>query len=169
MRFTMLFISLLLTACDHGIYTRDGITDGDSFYLAPSAFSNDDPAFQSWVTYSLIKSTCQLEIGGENPARANNFDCEFRSRQRLIETWKEKMINNQQVEDDYLLTLESVRAAGFLAEYTVHYLGDSGWRLPDNLRMDEFKQWRQQHLRRHRSQTHIIGSWNYRDKVEYGR
>ncbi len=169
MRFTLLLISLLLFACDHGIYTRDGVTDGDSFYLAPSAFASDDPAFQSWVTYSLIKSTCQLEIGGENPARANSFDCEFRSRQRLIEAWVEKTANNQRVTDKYLLNLENVRAAGFLPEYTAHYLGDSSWQLPDDLRMDEFKQWRQQHLRRHRPQTHIIGSWNYRDKVESDR
>jgi hypothetical protein len=166
MRLTVLLMGLLLFGCDHGVYTRDGVTDGDSFYLAPNAFANDDPAFQSWVTYSLIKSTCQLEIGGQNPARANSFDCEFRSRQQLVDAWVEKTINNQYVIDRYLLSLENVRGAGFLAEYTSHYFGDSSWQLPDDLRMDEFQQWRRQHLRRHRSETRIIGSWNYGDKVD---
>ena len=55
----LLFAPLLASAGE--IYTRDGVTDGDTFYLAPSAFANDDPAYQSWVTYSLMKSTCQLK------------------------------------------------------------------------------------------------------------
>ena len=74
MRFLGLFMLFPLVAGGSEIYTRDGVTDGDTFYLAPSAFTDDDPAFQSWVTYSLMKSTCQLEIGGENPARANSFE-----------------------------------------------------------------------------------------------
>lgn len=102
MRILLPLICLFLTSCDHGIYTRDGVTDGDSFYLAPGAFSNEDPAYQSWVTYSLIKSACQLKIGGENPARASSFECEFRSRRHLVNAWEEKLANNQLISDDYL-------------------------------------------------------------------
>ena len=162
---TMRILSLLLlfplVAGGSEIYTRDGVTDGDTFYLAPSAFSNDDPAFQSWVTYSLMKSTCQLEIGGENPAQASSFECEFKARSHLVNTWQEKRQQNQDITDDYLDALSEVQEAGFLGEYTVGFFSKKHWQLPAGLRISEFQAWRKTNLRRHRPQTRIIGSWNY--------
>jgi len=149
-------------AVGSGIYTRDGVTDGDTFYLAPSAFSNNDPAFQSWVAYSLMKSTCQLEIGGENPARASSFDCELTARRHLINAWEEKRAQNQGISDSYLDDLGEVQAAGFLAEYTHRYFGKKHWELPEGLRVSEFRVWRKENLRGHKPKTRITGSWNYR-------
>lgn len=162
MRFLGLMLLFPLVASGGEIYTRDGVTDGDTFYLAPSALTNDDPAYQSWVTYSLMKSTCQLEIGGENPARASSFDCEFRARHHLVNAWKEKRQQNQTIADEYLDDLSKVQEAGFLAEYTTRFFGKKHWERPDGLRVDEFKAWRKQHLRGHRPMTRITGSWNYR-------
>lgn len=163
MRIPALLLLLPLIASGSEIYTRDGVTDGDTFYLAPSAFTNDDPAHQSWVTYSLIRSACQLEIGGENPARASSFECEFKARTHLINAWEEKSLNNQLLNDDYLDALGEVRQAGFLAEYTVHYFRKDRWQLPEGLRVNDFRMWRRQNLRGHRAKTLIIGSWNYGD------
>ncbi|MCH9694561.1 MAG: hypothetical protein K0U72_08640 [Gammaproteobacteria bacterium] len=163
-----IFVLLLLApslANAGDIYTRDGVTDGDTFYLAPAAFANDDPAYQSWVTYSLMKSTCQLEIGGKNPARASSFDCEFRSRQHLVNAWQEKRSVNPDFSDAYLDELADVQHAGFLAEYTVKYFGKKHWALPDGLRTSEFLRWRKQGLRGHKPVTRIIGSWNYQKKA----
>ena len=165
MRFIAFISLLLMAACNSSIYTRDGVTDGDTFYLAPSAFAIEDPAFQSWVAYSLMKSTCQLGIGGENPARASSFDCEFTARRHLVNAWDEQSFNNQGVNDDYLDALSSVNEAGYLAEYTSHYLGQDVWLLPEGLRINEFRDWRQAHLRRHRSKTRLTGSWNYSRRV----
>ncbi len=156
----MLLLPVLVSADE--IYIRDGVTDGDTFYLAPAAMSNNDPAYQSWVTYSLIKSACQLTIGGENPARASSFECEYKSRLHLVNSWQEKQSVDASIADDYLDTLVRVQAAGFLGEYTARYLGKKGWVLPEGLRGDEFQRWRKQHLRRHRVETRITGSWNYR-------
>ena len=69
MRYLALLVLFPVIASGGEIYTRDGVTDGDTFYLAPRAWADDDPVLQSWVAYSLMKSTCQLEIGGDNPAR----------------------------------------------------------------------------------------------------
>jgi hypothetical protein len=161
MRFPGLLLLLPLVAGGSEIYTRDGVTDGDTFYLSPSAFTNNDPAFQSWVTYSLMRSTCQLEIGGKNPARASSFDCEYKSRHHLVNAWLEKKQQNQQITDDYLDLLAQVQNAGFLGEYTARFLGKKHWQLPEGLRVAEFHAWRKVNLRRHRPQTRIIGSWNY--------
>ena len=170
----MRFIALVLvifgvlgaSSCDRRIYTQDGVTDGDAFYLAPLATGNDDPVIQSWVAYSLFKSTCQLEIGGENPARANSFECEFKARQQLVNTWEERALNDKSVSDEYLDALSDTRAAGFLAEYTEHYFGDRSWQIPDGLRRAEFRDWRRANLRRHKPVIRMIGSWNYRETVE---
>lgn len=161
--FLLLFSPL---AAADGIYTRDGVTDGDAFYLAPGAFLNDDPAYQSWVTYSLMKSTCQLKLGGANPARANSFECEHRSRLHLVNAWQEKRQIDPSISDPYLDVLSDVQYAGFLAEYTVEYFGKKEWVLPEGLRADAFRLWRKGKLRGHRPKTRITGSWNFRDRPQ---
>ncbi len=163
MRIIGIFGLLLLAACNSEIYTRDGVTDGDSFYLAPRAYEDDDPALQSWVAYSLMKSTCQLEIGGSNPARVSDYGCEFTARQHLVETWEEQRSQHPGASDPYLDDLLAIREAGFLDEYTVRYFGRKHWQVPAEVRVADFRRWQRQHLRRHRPETRIIGSWGYRE------
>lgn len=55
MRFLVILTLLPLVASGGEIFTRDGVTDGDTFYLAPRAWADDDPTLQSWVAYSLMK------------------------------------------------------------------------------------------------------------------
>lgn len=160
--FFLLMLFPLAAAAGSEIYTRDGVTDGDAFYLAPGAFVNDDPAYQSWIAYSLMKSTCQLKIGGDNPARASSFDCELTARRHLVNAWEEKKQQNQEIKDEYLDALSDVQFAGFLGEYTQRFFGKKHWQLPEGLRISEFQAWRKQNLRGHKPQTRIIGSWNYR-------
>jgi hypothetical protein len=161
----LVFMAVLLAGCNPNIYVRDGVTDGDTFYLAPIAWADDDPVLQSWVTYSLVKSTCQLEIGGENPARASSYGCEFSARLQLLEAWEEKRGRHGIVADTYLDTLLAVREAGFLDEYTVHFFGDDSWLVPAEVDLQAFSAWRRSQLRRHRPQTRLIGSWAYKEKV----
>lgn len=144
------------------IFTRDGVTDGDTFYLAPQAYSDDDPVLQSWVTYSLMRSACKLEIGGANPARNSDYGCEFTARRHLVAAWEAQRAEHPGATDDYLDDLLRVRDAGFLDEYTVLYFGNKHWQVPAEVRVDEFRAWRRDNLRRHTPQTRLIGSWNYR-------
>ena len=156
--------SLLLAACNSEIYTRDGVTDGDAFYLAPYALHDDDPVLQSWVSYSLMKSTCQLGVGGDVPARVSDYGCELTARQHLVDTWQSQRPQHNDATDAYLDALLDVRDAGFLREYTVHYFGRKSWQLPAELRIDDFQRWRGKHLRRHKAETRIIGSWGYHQR-----
>jgi hypothetical protein len=162
MRKLALFPFLLLVACNSEIYTRDGVTDGDSFYLAPQAFQDDDPVLQSWVAYSLMKSACQLDIGGEIPARVSDYGCEFTARKHLVDAWEGQRLEHEDIADPYLDELVIVRNAGFLDEYTVRYFGRKDWQVPAEVRVDDFRRWQRKHLRRHKPQTRIIGSWGYR-------
>ena len=77
---------LAVASCSAEVYLRDGVTDGDTFYLAERALTDSDPALQSWVSYSLARSVCQLQIDGENPARASSFECEMMARHLLLDT-----------------------------------------------------------------------------------
>ncbi len=162
MRILALLTLLPLVALGSEIFTRDGVTDGDTFYLAPQALSDDDPVLQSWVAYSLMKSTCQLEIGGKNPARNSDYGCEFTARQHLLDTWESQREEHSGAADRYLNDLLRVREAGFLDEYVVRYFGQHHWQVPVEVRVDEFRAWQRENLRGHQPATRIIGSWNYR-------
>ena len=109
MRILLLIGLLALSACNPSIYTRDGVTDGDTFYLAPHAWLDDDPALQSWVAYSLVKSTCQLQGGGENPARNSDYGCELTAREHLVDTWETQLEEHAFASDPYLDALLQVR------------------------------------------------------------
>lgn len=154
---------LLLAGCNSEIYTRDGVTDGDTFYLAPRAYEDDDPVLQSWVAYSLMKSACQLDIGGEIPARVSDYSCEYTARRHLVSTWHEQRLEHGDIADSYLDDLVAVHEAGYLDEYTVRYFRHREWQVPIEVRVDEFRRWQRKHLRGHRPQTRIIGSWGYRN------
>jgi len=154
-------IATLLAGCAGDVYLRNGVTDGDTFYLSQRALGEDDPAYQSWVLYSLVLSTCQLETGGDNPARATSYDCELRARRNLVETWREKRALDPSLSNSYLDSLDAVESAGFLGEYVAHYHVRREWTLPDGLDRPGFADWRRDHLAGHRSRTRLTGSWNY--------
>lgn len=156
---------LLISACNGQVYLRDGVTDGDTFYLAEYAWSESDPVLQSWVSYSLAISTCQLQIGGNNPARTSSFDCEVTARRLLLQTWSEQQAKTADSEDEYLDDLAQVQAAGYLDEYVARFLEKKHWDIPDDLETRSFRVWRRKHLRGHEPKTRIIGSWNYARNV----
>ncbi len=160
LRSLLILVATLASACDGRIYVRDGVTDGDTFYLAERALTDDDPVLQSWVTYSLARSTCQLQVGGENPARVSTYGCEFSARLLLTDSWAERRPAEG---DAYLDALVSVREEGFLDEYVAHYFARRDWQIPAEVDSDAFDAWRRRHLRGHRPVTRIIGSWNYAD------
>lgn len=157
---------LLLTACNSEIYVRDGVTDGDTFYLANRAMTDDDPALQSWVRYSLTKSTCQLQIGGENPARASSFECELTARRMLLDAWNERKHEAPDIADSYLDELSEIRRAGFLEEYVVRHFRKKHWELPPDIDGRGYRDWQRQRLPGHKPDMRIIGSWNYARKVQ---
>lgn len=160
-----LFLLVALVGCSSEIYVRDGVTDGDTFYLSDRAFVDDDPVLQSWVTYSLAKSACQLEVGGENPARASTYGCEFTARQLLLDSWEEHRRDDPSLAEPYLDELARTRRAGFLDEYVVHYFGKRGWQVPAEVDLAAFRSWRRSELTRHRPETRLIGSWNFADNT----
>ena len=156
---------IALAACSGEIYVRDGVTDGDTFYLSDRAHTDTDPVLQSWVSYSLAKSACQLQIGGKNPARASSFDCELTARRLLLDTWAEQQAESPSLRDRYLDDLAATQAAGYLDEYVAKHFHKRHWQLPPDMDMHGFNDWRRLHLKRHRPETRIIGSWNYARNV----
>jgi hypothetical protein len=165
MKYLCLIALSLIAGCNTDIYLRDGVTDGDTFYLVPVASLDTDPARQSWVAYSLAKSVCQLELGGDNPARQSSYDCEFKARKILIDAWAERSAKHPDLSDDYLDKLLAVRKAGYLDEYTAYYFRRDNWQVPVDVEVEAFAEWRRLHLHRHRPVTRIIGYWDYRDEA----
>lgn len=165
MRNSALIVLLIIAGCSSDIYVRDGVTDGDTFYLASQALADDDAALQSWVSYSLTRSTCQLQIGGENPARASSYECELTARRLMLETWKEKKAADPLAADRYLDELEAVAEAGYLDEYVARHFHRRHWQLPDDLQVEAYRHWQRQALPGHKPRTRLVGSWNYARNV----
>ena len=161
MRFLLIAGLLGLAACNHSVYTKDGVTDGDTFYLADKAFMDRDPVLQSWVAYSLARSACQLDIGGPNPARVSDYGCEFSARQLMLDTWEENLARDPAIQHEYLDDLVRVREAGHLDEYVVSYYGEPEWQVPVEVDVSSFSLWRESNLVDHKPETRIIGSWNF--------
>ncbi|MGI9289271.1 MAG: hypothetical protein ACR2P1_28135, partial [Pseudomonadales bacterium] len=116
---------LVVASCDSQVFIKDGVTDGNSFSIPPVALQSNDPITQSWIAYSLARSTCQIAIGGDNPARDHSFECELRSRKVLLQAWQKHKANvygNAEVADVYLDVLKSVNEEGYLYEYVWTYL-----------------------------------------------
>ena len=165
-RASLIFVVLAAAGCSGDVYVRDGVTDGDTFYLAQYALADPDPVLQSWVRYSLMRSACQLEIGGPNPARASSFACELKARTQLLEAWAEQRLAMPGIRDTYLDDLDRVEQADFLEEYVVRYFGRKSWELPPDLDQRGFQQWRRRQLSRHKPETRLIGSWNYAPELD---
>ncbi|MEL6869630.1 MAG: hypothetical protein AAFO81_07510 [Pseudomonadota bacterium] len=157
-----------LSGCDTRIYVRDGVTDGNRFSLPLMVYADSDPVVQSWIAYSLDRSFCQLEHGGENPARHSSFACELSARESLVERWREiggraiSGIDDQQAA--YLDIMAQAQTDGMLDDYVWHFLQRKQWIEPASLDAAQFARWRREHLpRRHKPVTRIIGSWGYVD------
>jgi hypothetical protein len=155
----------MLIACKSEIYVRDGVTDGDTFYLAERELTDDGPALQSWVRYSLTKSTCQLQIGGENPARDSSFKCELIARRMLLDAWNKRKHETPDIEDYYLDEPTEVQRADFLPEYVVHHFRKYHWELPQDIDRRGYRRWQRHQLPNHKPDIRMIGSWNYARKV----
>ncbi|MEX0976707.1 MAG: hypothetical protein WDZ50_06385 [Woeseia sp.] len=160
-----LVVLVALASCSSEIYLRDGVTDGDTFYLADNALVDSDPVLQSWGSYSLTLSVCQLQIGGDNPARESSFECELTARRHLVESWADHQNDESGTSDPYLDLLSIVHGVDFLPEYVAYYLNRKQWQLPSDLDHGDFEVWRRQYLPRHKAETRLIGSWNYARKV----
>lgn len=158
-------LAVTVSGCSGEIYLRDGVTDGDTFYLAERATSDPDPVLQSWVAYSLAISACQLKTGAENPARATSFECEVKARRALVETWREKRQESASLSDAYLDDLLRVSDAGFLEGYAASHFGKRRWQIPESVDEAAYRAWAKEELDDHKPQTRLIGSWNYARNV----
>ena len=156
---------LVFSACSGEIYLRDGVTDGDTFYLAERALSDDDPVLQSWVSYSLTRSACQLQVDGDNPARASSFGCELTARRLMLDTWLEKQAFNPGNEDSYLDDLAVIKHAGYLREHVARHFSKRHWDMPHDLDLAAYEGWARENIPGHKPETRIIGSWNYSRNV----
>lgn len=161
----LILLSTILAGCNGEIYVRDGVTDGDTFYLAERALADSDPVLQTWVSYSLARSACQLQIGGDNPARTSSFDCELTARRLMLDTWSEKKAWDPAMNDLYLDQLSLVSESGYLDEYVVRHYRKDHWQIPDGLDLTSYTKWARRNIPGHNPEMRIIGSWNYARNV----
>jgi hypothetical protein len=83
------------------------------------------------------------------------FDEEVNARRTLAQIWKELKEKDKNRRDKYLDELVPVYEADFVREYVWTYVRRQSWpRQPRDLRLKEFSQWQQRHLKDHIPETH---------------
>jgi hypothetical protein len=83
------------------------------------------------------------------------FDEEVEGRKTMAQIWKELKEKDQSRTDKYLDELVSVHEADFMREYVWTYLKQQSWsKQPTDLRLKEFSDWQQLHLKNHQPETH---------------
>lgn len=148
----------LATGCSGvQVYNFGGEGRGQAFHVPVAAVKNDSAIVQSWIAYSLARSTCKLEIGGPLPSANDSFDCEFRPRRVLAERWAGRIDSPDT--DEYLDEVAQVRRDGFLKEYVWHFFRQRDWVQPEGLAMARFQAYRRSQLVWHRPKTRVIGYW----------
>lgn len=153
-----LALCLTTVGCGVQVYDWGGEGRGQAFHVPAGAAMNKSPIVQSWVAYSLARSACKLEMGGDEPSRNDSFECEFRPRRVLAKRWARG--GDSRETDEYLDLVERIRQDGLLEEYVWHYFRRPGWVEPEGLETRRFEDFRQAELRWHRPRTRIIGYWS---------
>lgn len=173
---TLIGLVGLVTGCGVQVYDWGDGGSGTQFHVPAEAALNKSPIVQSWIAYSLAKSTCQLQIGGDLPAQNSSFKCELRPREVLVRRWATRNEiktdpsatdseaapppSSLEIEqDEYLDLLVRVEEAGFLEEYVWYFFQKRDWPQPEWLELHDFESWRGEHLPWHRPQTRLIGYW----------
>jgi len=83
------------------------------------------------------------------------FAEEVEGRKTMAQIWKELKEKDQSCKDKYLDELIPVHEADFMREYVWTYLRQESWSgQPKDLRLEEFSQWQQLHLKEHQPETH---------------
>jgi len=102
----------------------------------------------SWpeVPYPFKGKAAAASWGPQKPC----FEEKVSGLQEAIRFWKRDKAKKPGLSDAYLDDLEKVSDAGFLREYVWHYLRRDRWKMPPDLRLDEFEPWRNEHLKDHR-------------------
>ncbi len=116
-------------------------------------------ALPAWLFYGGSRSLWMDKTFFErNPgavAYRYSFAEEVEARDACAQVWRDLKAKDGR-SDRYLDDLATVQAAGFLREYTRVSFRDPGWSVPEGLRLAEFDQWRQPHLRNHRPETRVV-------------
>jgi hypothetical protein len=108
----------------------------------------------SYGTSGLYQGSCgsvQADLGIAIPSFAE----EVEGRKTMAQIWKELKEKNHSCKDKYLDALIPVHEANFMREYVWTYLNRESWSSqPMDLRLKEFSQWQQLHLKEHQPETH---------------
>ncbi len=149
--FAMLFAALVVPATFAG---NDQIG-----YALELDFSLPDYVNAAWLGYLTKRQIYIREHTDQYKLTPGivvpTFNEEVEGRKSMAQIWKELKEKDQSRKDKYLDELLPVHEADFMREYVWTYLKQQSWSTqPKNLRLKEFSEWRQLHLKDHQPETH---------------
>ena len=110
----------------------------------------------AWLAYAGSRSLwIDKKFSQFNPGATSyqyTFAEEVAARQACAAVWRH-LREKDGLSDRYLDELVAVVTAGFIREYTWTFFRVAGWSVPEGLKIKDFDDWRQRHLKSHKPET----------------
>ena len=147
----LILLLLVITGCSHP--TTDTAGTEQRIVIDPSTRKETLPV---WLWYAgtrayWMKKTF-FERFPETTVYRHTLDEEVAARDGCAHLWRELKSKDGRV-DRYLDDLLAVQQSGFIREYVWFYFREPDWSKPANLRLSDFDQWQDIHLKSHTPET----------------
>jgi len=122
-------------------------TNPNQIIIDKSILKNEN-ALEGWMSYGLALRVWPMELN-EN-GQPDLYKREVFARKNTAQIWSELRGNNAVKSNKDLDELVYIYESGFMEEYVWAYIRKSN-RIPENLRLDEFKRWMHANLPAHKA------------------
>jgi hypothetical protein len=139
-----ILVAVLTCSCTNVSHERPVISDDRPAISVTEEAVRDNHAAAAWLGYGIALATF-----GDRRETPNFFEREVYARSRAAKVWNEIRQKERVRPNKDLDALATVETNGFMREYVWHYLRRPDWKEPDNLRNQEFLDWKNQHLQSH--------------------
>ena len=104
-----------------------------------------------WMSYVL--SLLKWDDENKNKEHRYLFEREVYARENSATVWSELKEKNSDAVEKNLDILLRVKEAGLMREYVWFYLRGSDWKIPEDLKLEKFKEWRERNIPDYKPET----------------
>jgi hypothetical protein len=129
-------------------------------FIDDYALKAPEGVLAAWITYGIARGMWQdtkyFEMNPKSKVYQYTYSEELFSRDMMAKLWPEIKKKHPGLSDSYLDTLVYVMDSGFLPEHVWCYFWEQAWGTPpQSLRLGEFSEWKEVHLKDHCAETHV--------------
>jgi hypothetical protein len=129
-------------------------------YIDDFVLKAPEGVLTAWIIYGIAHGMWHdkkyFEMNPTSKVYQYTYSEELFSRDMMAKLWPEIKKEHPGLSDSYLDALAYVMDSGFLSEYVWYYFWEQEWGTPpETLRLKEFSEWQELHLKGHCAETHV--------------